>query len=180
MASNPGSAHSEVPAGGKAPFPPFQKDTFASQIVWLVIFFVALYLLVSRLALPRVGGIIKARQDTVAKDLAEAQRFKEKSDEELAAYESEMASARARAQAIGAEMRDSLAAKATAERKVLDDQLAQRLADAENKITATRKAAMSNVRAIATEATASIVQRLTGGAADGKAVEAAVDAALKG
>ena len=38
-------------------FPPFQKDTFASQILWLVLVFVALYLLMSRIALPRIGAI---------------------------------------------------------------------------------------------------------------------------
>ena len=53
MATN---THTEVPH--KAPFPPFQKETFASQLVWLAITFVALYLLISRVAVPRIGGII--------------------------------------------------------------------------------------------------------------------------
>lgn len=179
MASSHGG-HTEVPAGGKAPFPPFQKDTFASQLIWLAIFFVGLYLMVSRIALPRVGGIIKARQDAIANDLAEAQRSRELSDKELAAYESELAAARSRAQTIGAETHDRLAAETEGERKKLDERLNARLADAESKIAATRQAAMANVQAIATDAAATIVQRLTGKAADAKAVEQAVGAALKG
>ena len=51
-------AHTEHP-GGKPPFPPFNKETFASQLVWLVIFFVALYVIISKLAIPRLGGIIE-------------------------------------------------------------------------------------------------------------------------
>lgn len=179
MASSHGG-HTEVPAGGKAPFPPFQKDTFASQLIWLAIFFVGLYLMVSRIALPRVGGIIKARQDAIANDLAQAQRSRELSDQELAAYESELAAARSRAQAIGAETHDRLAAETEGERKKLDERLNARLSDAEAKIAATRQAAMANVHAIAADAAAAIVQRLTGKAADAKAVERAVDAALKG
>jgi len=51
------TAHTEANAE-KHEFPPFQKDTFASQLVSLVIAFVALYLIVSRIALPRVGEVI--------------------------------------------------------------------------------------------------------------------------
>ena len=61
-------------------FPPFDASTFASQLVWLALTFVALYLLMSRVALPRVGAIIEDRRQRVAGDLAEAQRFKEQSD----------------------------------------------------------------------------------------------------
>ena len=57
------TAHTEADGGHKAPFPPFQKDTFASQLVSLLIAFVALYLIVSRIALPRVGSLIDAASE---------------------------------------------------------------------------------------------------------------------
>src|SRR6202166_1806298 len=95
-------AHTEA-AGGKPPFPPFQKDTFASQLVSLVIAFVALYLIVSRVALPRVGALIDARQSRIEGDLAEAQKLKDESEAALKAYEADLAAARSKAQAIGAE-----------------------------------------------------------------------------
>ena len=56
------TAHTEADAHERA-FPPFQKDTFASQLVSLLIAFVALYLIVSRIALPRVGSVIDERQN---------------------------------------------------------------------------------------------------------------------
>ena len=173
------TAHTEA-GGGHKEFPPFQKDTFASQLVSLVIAFVALYLIVSKIALPRVGGVLDARQNAIDGDLAEAQRLKDESDGALKAYESELAAARSRAQAIGAETREKLNAASEAERKTLEDRLAARLADAEKTIAATREAAMSNVRGIATDAAAAIVQRLTGIAPDGGSVGQAVDASLKG
>ena len=50
-------------------FPPFQKDTFASQLLWITLAFVALYLLMSRVALPRIGSIIEDRKQRIASDL---------------------------------------------------------------------------------------------------------------
>jgi F-type H+-transporting ATPase subunit b len=173
------TAHTGADASKHA-FPPFQKDTFASQLVSLAIAFVALYLIVSRIALPRVGSVLDERQNTIDGDLAEAERLKNESDGALNAYERELAAARSRAQAIGAETRERLNAASDAERKTLEQQLAQRLADAEKTIAATRTAAMSNVRGIAMDAAAAIVQRLTGALPDGKTVESAVNASLKG
>jgi len=174
-------AHTETDGGHHGGgFPPFDSSTFASQLVSLVIAFVALYLIVSRIALPRVGGVIEARQNAIDGDLAEAQKLKDASDAALKAYESELAAARSRAQAIGNETREKLNAAADAERKTLEEKLAAKLADSEKQIAATRTAAMSNVRGIAADAAGAIVQRLTGVAPDTGAVNRAVDASLKG
>ena len=172
------TAHTE--AAHERVFPPFQKDTFASQLVSLLIAFVALYLIVSRIALPRVGSVIDARQNAIDGDLAEAQKLKDASDGALKAYESELAAARSRAQAISAETREKLSAASEAERKTLEERLSVKLADAEKTIASTRESAMSNVRGIAADAAAAIVQRLTGVLPDGNAVNSAVDASLKG
>lgn len=173
------SAHTTAD-GGKPPFPPFESHTFASQLVWLLISFVALYLIVSRLALPRVSGILANRQKTIADDLASAQKLRDESDSALKAYETELADARNKAQAIGAEARDKLNAQGEQERKTLEDRLAVKLADAEKTIAGTRTAAMSNVRDIASDAAATIVQQLTGQKPDARAIEDAVDASLRG
>jgi F-type H+-transporting ATPase subunit b len=173
------TAHTEAD-GGARPFPPFQKDTFASQLVSLAIAFVALYLIVSKIALPRVGSVLDARQNAIDGDLAEAQKLRDQSDAALKAYESELASARSRAHAIGAETREKLNAASGTERKALEDKLAAKLGEAEKTIAATRGAAMSNVRGIAADAAAAIVQRLTGMQPDAQSVNGAVDASLKG
>ena len=173
------TAHTEAD-GSHGGFPPFESSTFASQLVSLAIAFVLLYVIVSRIALPRVGAVIDARQNKIEGDLAEAQKLKDESEAALKAYEADLASARSKAQAIGAETRDKLNAASEAERKALEDKLSARLADAEKTIAATRASAMSNVRGIAADAAGAIVQRLTGAAPDSNAVASAVDASLKG
>src|SRR6202521_3848378 len=174
-------AHTEADGGHHGGgFPPFDSSTFASQLVSLVIAFVALYLIVSRIALPRVGSVIDARQNAIEGDLAAAQKLKDESDAALKAYESDLAAARSRAQAIGNETREKLNAASEAERKTLEERLSVKLAEAEKTIAATREAAMSNVRSIAWDAALAILQRLTGLAPDRRSGNKAVNASLKG
>jgi F-type H+-transporting ATPase subunit b len=161
-------------------FPPFDSHTFGSQLVWLVIAFVALYLLMSRWALPRVGAIIDSRERHIADDIAEAGRLKQQSEAAVAAYEKALADARARAQAIANETRDKQAAAAEARRKTLEDELNRRLGESEKTIAATKQAAMSNVRGIAEDAARAIVERLAGTAPSEQAVSEAVSSVLKG
>ena len=160
-------------------FPPFQKDTFASQLLWLAIFFIALYLIASKLALPRVGSVIAARRKRISDDLGEAARMKDAADAAIAAYEKGLAEARARAQAMAAATRDKLNAEAEVQRKALEATLHGKLAVAEETIAAAKTAAMANVRSIAEEAAIAIVARLTGTAPSKAAAAAAVDAAIK-
>src|SRR5215468_4024031 len=122
------SAHTETDGGHGGGFPPFESSSFASQLVSLVIAFVALYIIVSRIALPRVGAVIDARQNKIEGDLADAQKLKDESEAALKAYESDLAAARSKAQAIGTETRDKLNAASEAERKALEDKLAIKLA----------------------------------------------------
>ena len=171
-------AHTEHP-GGKPPFPPFNKETFASQLVWLVIFFVALYVIISKLAIPRLGGIIEARNQRIDGDLAEAKKLKDQSDAALASYDKSLADARTRAQTLAGETRDKLSAEADEVRRKLETELNAKLAKAEETIAATKTAAMANVQGIAIDTASAIVERLIGTAPAGSAVQAAVAGALK-
>ena len=170
----------EVPASehGRG-FPPFNTETFASQLLWLALIFVALYLLMSRIALPRVGSILEARRQHIKNDLDEAQRFKEASDAAIAAHEKALAEARARAQALANDTRAKATAAADARRKEVDAKLHARIAEAEKAIAGTRSAALANVRTIAGEAAAAIVERLTGAAPKTDEVGEAVSNAIK-
>jgi F-type H+-transporting ATPase subunit b len=170
----------EVPASKHGSgFPPFNAETFASQLLWLALIFVALYLLMSRIALPRVGLILEARRQRIEEDLAEAQRFKDASDAAIAAHEKALAEARARAQALASETRARAAAAAEARRKEVDAKLNARIAEAEKTIAGTRSAALANVRTIAGEAAGAIVERLTGIAPATEEVGQAVSNAMK-
>jgi F-type H+-transporting ATPase subunit b len=154
-------AHTQVP-GEKHTFPPFDSQHFPSQVFWLALSFILLYVLMSRIALPRIGSIFAERSKRISDDLAAANRFKEQSEAANAAYQKSLADARARAQGIAAETREQQAAQAAATNKKLEAQLNEKLAAAEQSIAATRSAAMGNVGSIAADTAAAIVERLIG------------------
>ena len=110
------TAHTEQPAG-KTAFPPFQAEHFPSQLVWLTISFVLLYVLMSKIALPRIGAIMAERSRLIGDDLAAAERLKEQSNAAHAAYEKSLADARGRAQSIASSTREKQAAEAEAAQK---------------------------------------------------------------
>jgi F-type H+-transporting ATPase subunit b len=172
------TAHTEAPAGKHA-FPPFQSEHFPSQLAWLAVSFILLYVLMSKVALPRIGAILEARSKHIADDLAAAHRFKEQSDAANAAYQKSLADARVRAQSIAGATREKQAAEAEAVNKRLEAQLHGKLAAAEQSIAATRTAAMGNVGAIAADTAAAIVERLIGKAPADRDVVAAVNDVIK-
>jgi F-type H+-transporting ATPase subunit b len=169
------TAHTEQPAGHGA-FPPFQAEHFPSQLLWLAVSFVLLYVLMSKIALPRIGAIMAARSKAIGDDLAAAERLKVQSNAAHAAYEKSLADARSRAQSIASSTREKQASEAEAAQKRLEAQLHDRLAAAELSITATRTAAMGNVRTIAAGAASAIVERLIGKAPADHEIAAALDA----
>ncbi len=148
--------------GHKKPFPPLDPQFFASQLIWLAITFIALYMLLSRLALPRIGEVIEERRSRIRRDLDEAERLKTETDKALKAYEQSLADAKANAGSIARETRDRLAAETEREKAAVETQVAAKLADAEARIAGTKAKAMASVSEIASETAVAVVSQLIG------------------
>ncbi|MGH7248033.1 MAG: F0F1 ATP synthase subunit B' [Pseudomonadota bacterium] len=172
------TANTEVPAG-ESKFPPFQTQYYPSQLVWLAVTFVLLYVLMAKLALPRISSIIAERSKRISDNIATARRLKEQSEAARAAYEKALADARSQAQQIANATRERDKAVAEDTNKRLEAELHERLAAAEKSIAATRATAMGNVGAIAAEAAPAIIERLIGKSPDAHEVAAAVADAVK-
>src|SRR5208282_6274393 len=80
--------------GGHANFPPFESATFPSQLLWLAITFGALYYVMSKIALPKVGAVIERRKARIAKDLDDAAAMHQQAAAAAAAHEKTLADAR--------------------------------------------------------------------------------------
>lgn len=167
-------------AHGGGAFPPFQTETFASQLLWLAITFGFLYWLADKVIVPRLGSILADRASRIGTDLNEAAAMKAKAEEAGAAYEKSLAEARAKSQAIAQETRDAVNAKSDARRKSVEADLAAKLADAEAKIVAMKAGAMGNVAGIAAETATVIVAQLTGTAPSQAVAEDAVKTTIEG
>jgi F-type H+-transporting ATPase subunit b len=160
-------------------FPPFDNATFANQLVWLALVFGALYLLMARVALPRVEGILANRHKILNDDIAAAQAFKLETDHSIGAYAKALAEAKTHAQQIAAETSDAIKIESDTKRRAVDAELSARLHKAEHDILDKRRQAMEHVADIAATATSDIVVHLTGTAPAAGDVNAAVAQVLK-
>ncbi len=158
--------------------PQLVAEDWAPQLIWLVITFVGLYFIMARVALPRIGTIIEQRRDRIAHDLDQAARLKEQTENAIAAYETALAEARAKAHGIAQETRDKLSAETERQRVALEEQLAEKTAEAEARINETKEAAMAQVKDVAADTADAIVNQLLGSGADKAKVDAAVAKAL--
>jgi F-type H+-transporting ATPase subunit b len=147
-------------------FPPFDPSTFASQLLWLAITFAALYIVLSRIALPKIGHVLDTRKGRIDTDLAAADASRQKTDAAIAAYEAALAAARKNAQALAEETKNKINADLAAKRKAVEADLAQKVAAAEAQIQSAKIEALSHVGEIASETAQSLVSTLFKPAAD--------------
>ena len=153
-------AHAE--AGHSDVFPPFDPATFGPQLIWLAITFAILYLVMRNVALPRIGSILSDRKSRIDSDLATADASRQRTDAAIAAYESALAEARRRSQALAEETRNALRTDIDSRRHAIETDLSARMAEADTRIQATKATALAHVDEIAVETVEALVARLTG------------------
>lgn len=163
---------------GSDVFPPFDPATFPSQLLWLAISFAALYILMSKFALPKVGATIEKRQATIDADLAAADADRQKTDAAIAAYEKALAEAKAKAQGIASETRDAIQADLATKRRDVEADLSAKVSAAEARISQTKAEALNHVDEIAADTAQAVVAHLVGDVAP-ESVRAAI-AKVKG
>jgi F-type H+-transporting ATPase subunit b len=166
--------HAEESAGG---LPQLDFSTWPGQIFWLAVAFGFLYFALSKSLLPKIGGVIEDRRDRIADDLDEAGRLQREAEESRQRHEKSLADARAKALAIAGETRARMAAELGEEAKVAEAAFAKKAAEADARIKQATDAALANVKAVAGDAAAALVEKLSGTGASAQAVKAAVDAA---
>lgn len=166
-------------AAEAAGLPQLDIATFGNQIFWLVVTLVVLYLVLSRVALPRIAAVLSDRQGAVTGDLMAAEEFKLKAREAEAAYDKALADARTEAQAIVARNRAEIQAQLDQAIAKADAEIAARTAESEARIREVRASADVSAREVAQDVTAELV-RTFGGQADDATVGAALDGRMKG
>jgi F-type H+-transporting ATPase subunit b len=170
-----------LPTAAKAAGMPqldFANPLTTSQVVWGAIIFAVLYVVLSRIALPKVGAVIEERARHIASDLEAAQASKARADEAAKHVAEATARARAEAQAAINTALDAAKQEASARIAALNERLEQQLHEAEAQINAARASAMRALRNVATETAATVIGRLTGAAPDAQRLDGAVGAAL--
>ncbi len=159
--------------------PQLDFATFPSQVFWLAVIFVLLYLLMSRVALPRVSAMIDARKARIEGDLEQAAQMKAEAEAVMAAYERSLADARAQAQATLKEAMDRFSAEAAERQRKAAETLAVQTAAAEKRIADAKAEALRGLRAVAIDVARTATQRLVGVDIDEGSAAAAVDRVMR-
>ncbi len=171
-------AAAETAAHGSPGLPQMATHTYVGQLFWLAVTFVALYVLLSVLVIPKLTRTIETRRAKIGGDIAAAANLKGQAEDALKAYEKALADARGRARTLGDETRNRVKAETETRRAAAEAKLTADINAAETRIAALKADVMSNVRAVASETAADIVTRLGGDAISAQDVTSAVDAAL--
>jgi len=150
---------------------------YPPQLIWLAVTFVALYLILSRLALPRVGAALAAREAKLTGDLERAEKLKAEAEATIAAYHKAIAEARAASQVELKQAAAAMVAEASKREAAFAAEIGARTKVAEDGIAAAKAAALADLRNVAGETARSLVARLSGSEPDSTAVEQALAAA---
>lgn len=159
--------------------PQLDFSTFPNQIFWLLVSLVVIYLILTRIALPRIGAVLAERQGTITNDVAAAEELRQRASEAEAAYDKALADARAEANRIIAEAKAEIQAELDVELQKADAEIAARTAESEKAIAEIRDSAAETVAAVARDTAAALVAAL-GASADQAVIDGAVDARMKG
>lgn len=165
--------------GSAVGMPQLCFEWWPNQIFWLLVTLVVIYFVLSRIALPRIAGVLAERTGTITNDIAAAEELKKKAEEAEAAYEKALADARAEAQRIAGETKAGIQAELDAELAKADAEIAARAAESEKAIGEIQASAVESVKEVAKDVAKDLVASL-GGKADARSVTAAVNARMKG
>lgn len=165
--------------GSAIGMPQLCADWMPNQIFWLLVTLVVIYLVLSRIALPRIGAVLAERRGTITNDLAAAEDLKLKAVEAEKAYNDALAAAKSEANKIVAEARAGIQKELDAATAKADAEIAAKAAESESRIAEIRAGALEAVTEVARDTAKELVAAL-GGKTDARAVTAAVSARLKG
>jgi len=159
--------------------PQLDFSMYPTQIFWLVVTFGALFLVMWRVAVPRISDALEARQKRMDDNLSKAAEFKKEAEAAIAAYETSLAEARSEAHSAIAEANATLVQETSARDAELADKVKAMLAESEENIAQAVEDAMGNVREIAEDVASTASERLLGEAVDTITVTSAVGEAMK-
>jgi len=166
-------------ASAASTLPQLNHEFYASQVIWLAVSFLILYVIMWRFVLPRISHILEERQDRIEGNLERAETIRREAQATAEAYEKAVSEARAAAQTVIAKARDKMAADAATHHGKLGQRLTAEIAEAEGRILGAKNEAMAHLRDVAVEVASTAAERLAGERVDPRVVGRVVDGVLK-
>lgn len=160
-----------------AGLPQFDPTHFASQLFWLAILFVVVYVFMKTVGIPRVAAIVEERQRRIGGDLNEAERLRQSADETLKTYEATLADAHGKARKLLADTHERNVAALAEQTKTASAAFEKRVGEAVERIETQRADALKSIQDVARSLAAEITQKVSGKTPASDKVAAAVSRA---
>lgn len=144
----------------QAGIPQLEFSSFPNQILWLVVFLLAIFIVVRMIALPRIGQIVSQREKRIKTDLEDARKLNEKIEGLENSIEETLAEAKRFSEGKTAETRNEILEMQNKALEEAEVTVKAEVAEAEKRIEAIQDEALTNIRAIANEAAVEIVNQI--------------------
>jgi F-type H+-transporting ATPase subunit b len=167
-------------APGEAKLPQLDIQTFPSQVFWLIVTFIVLYVLVSKIAVPRISEVLGEREERIADDLDKAETLKKEAEQVRVEYEKALTEARDKAHTATREAQEAVAKSGATAEAEAQAKVGAMLKEAETRITAARTEAIGNVRSVARDVAGDAVTKLVGIQVSAAEIDRVIDAAMEG
>ena len=155
--------------------PQLNPEFWVSQIFWLTLTFGILYVVLSKLILPKISNNLESRKSQILENIEAAEKQREDSEAKLEEYEKIISKSKLEAKNIFSQSREKVLKDISAKREVLDKQIDEEISKAEQEISNLRESAPDKINMIAIETSSELIQKLIGAEVNNSSISAIVD-----
>ena len=154
--------------------PQLNPEFWVSQIFWLTLTFGILYIVLSKLILPKISANLELRKSQIQENIEAAEKQRESSDAKLKEYDNIILKSKLEAKNILRDAKEKVVKNINSKKETLDKQIDEEIKKAEQEIAALRKNAPEKIRKIAIETSAQLVKKLIGAEINNSSISAIV------
>ena len=155
--------------------PQLNPEFWISQIFWLTLTFGILYIVLSKLILPKISDNLESRKSQILENIEAAEKQRQNSEEKLKEYEEIVSKSKMEAKNIFNQAREKALKDISAKKDVLDKQIDDEIGKAEQEIKELQKGAADKINKIAIETSSKLIQKLIGAEVNNSSISAIVD-----
>ena len=167
--------YTEAFAAESGGMPQLNPEFWVSQIFWLTLTFGILYVVLSKLILPKISNNLESRKSQILENIEAAEKQREDSEAKLEEYEKIISKSKLEAKNIFSQSREKVLKDISAKREVLDKQIDEEISKAELEISNLRESAPDKINMIAIETSSELIQKLIGAEVNNSSISAIVD-----
>ena len=165
----------EVFAAESGGMPQLNPEFWISQIFWLIITFGILYIVLSKLILPKISANLELRKSQIQENIEAAEKQRESSESKLKEYDKIILKSKLEAKNIFKDARDKVLKDINSKKEVLDKQIDEEIKKVDQEIELLKKGAPEKINKIAIDTSSELVKKLIGAEVNNSSISAIVD-----